>query len=68
MFSVRRKNQGYQYTAVLNNIYGQLIDDSNGKTLASASSLSKEIAEDLKSAKNKSAKSKLVGNLLQRKH
>ncbi len=51
----------------LNNIYGQIIDDSNGKTLASASSLSKEIAEDLKTAKSKSAKSKLVGNLVAKK-
>jgi large subunit ribosomal protein L18 len=51
----------------LNNIYGQIIDDSNGKTLASASSLSKEIAEDIKSAKGKSAKSKLVGTLVAKK-
>ena len=51
----------------LNNIYGQLIDDSNGKTLASASSLSKELEESLKSAKGKSAKSKLVGNLVAKK-
>jgi large subunit ribosomal protein L18 len=51
----------------LNYIYGQLIDDSNGKTLVSASSLSKEIAEDLKSTKGKSAKSKLVGNLIAKK-
>lgn len=51
----------------LNNIYGQVIDDTSGKTLASASSLSKEIAEDIKSAKGKSAKSKLVGTLVARK-
>ena len=51
----------------LNNIYGQVIDDSSGKTLAAASSLSKEIAEDLKSAKSKSAKSKLVGTLVAKK-
>nr|AKQ01647.1 50S ribosomal protein L18, large subunit ribosomal protein L18 [uncultured Ignavibacteria bacterium Rifle_16ft_4_minimus_20697] len=51
----------------LNNIYGQIIDDSNGKTLASASSLSKEIAEDIKSAKGKTAKSKLVGKLVAQK-
>lgn len=51
----------------LNNIYGQLIDDSNGKTLTSASSLSKEIAEDLKSTKSKTAKSKLVGILVAKK-
>jgi large subunit ribosomal protein L18 len=51
----------------LNNIYGQLIDDTNGKTLVSASSLSKEIAEDIKSIKGKSAKSKLVGTLVAKK-
>jgi large subunit ribosomal protein L18 len=51
----------------LNNFYGQVIDDSNGKTLVAASSLSKEIAEDIKSAKGKSAKSKLVGTLLAKK-
>jgi large subunit ribosomal protein L18 len=51
----------------LNNVYGQIIDDSNGKTLASASSLSKEIADDLKSAKSKTAKSKLVGILVGKK-
>ncbi len=51
----------------LNNIYGQVIDDTSGKTLASASSLSKEIAEDIKSAKGKTAKSKLVGKLVAQK-
>ncbi|RPI75603.1 MAG: 50S ribosomal protein L18 [Ignavibacteriales bacterium] len=51
----------------LNNIYGQIIDDTSGKTLASASSLSKEIVEDIKSAKGKSAKSKLVGTLVAKK-
>ena len=51
----------------LNNIYGQVIDDSTGKTLASASSLSKEIAEDIKSAKGKTARSKLVGKLIAQK-
>jgi large subunit ribosomal protein L18 len=51
----------------LNNIYGQVIDDTNGKTLASASSLSKEIVEDIKSAKGKTAKSKLVGKLVAQK-
>jgi large subunit ribosomal protein L18 len=51
----------------LNNIYGQIIDDSSGKTLASASSLSKEIIEDLKLTEGKTAKSKLVGVLLAKK-
>ena len=51
----------------LNNIYGQVIDDTSGKTLASASSLSKEISEELKSAKGKTARSKLVGTLVAKK-
>ncbi|HED06639.1 MAG TPA: 50S ribosomal protein L18 [Ignavibacteria bacterium] len=51
----------------LTNIYAQLIDDSDGKTLASASSLSKEVSEDLKGAKSKIGKSKIVGNLLAKK-
>jgi len=37
------------------------------ETIASASSLSKEIVEDLKSAKGKTAKSKLVGILVAKK-
>ena len=48
-------------------IYAQVIDDGTGKTLAAASSLSKEIAEDLKKAKGKVAKSKIVGSLLAKK-
>lgn len=51
----------------LNNVYAQLIDDSSGVTVAAASSLSKEIADDLKSAKGKIAKSKLVGTLIAKK-
>ncbi len=51
----------------LNNIYAQLIDDSAGNTLVSASSLSKELTEELKTAKGKISKSKLVGKLLAQK-
>jgi large subunit ribosomal protein L18 len=51
----------------LNNIYAQVIDDTTGKTLVSASSLSKEIAEELKAAGAKKAKSKLVGALVAKK-
>jgi len=51
----------------LSNVYAQVIDDTAGKTLVSASSLSKEIAEDLKTAKGKIAKSKLVGKLVAKK-
>jgi large subunit ribosomal protein L18 len=51
----------------LNNIYAQIIDDANGKTLASASSLSKEVSEDLKNTKGKVSKSKFIGSLLAKK-
>lgn len=51
----------------LNNIYAQVIDDTTGKTLVSASSLSKEIVEDIKNAKSKTAKSKIVGGLVAKK-
>jgi large subunit ribosomal protein L18 len=51
----------------LNNIYVQLIDDVNGKTLTSASTLSKELTEELKSAKGKTSKSKEVGKLIAKK-
>jgi len=51
----------------LNHIYAQLIDDSNSKTLVAASTLSKEIANDLIKAKTKTDKSKLVGILLGQK-
>ena len=51
----------------LNNVYAQIIDDSTGKTLASASSLSKEILDEVKKAKGKISKSKLVGSLVAKK-
>jgi large subunit ribosomal protein L18 len=51
----------------LSNIYAQLIDDTTGKTLVSASSLNKELGEEIKNAKGKKAKSKAVGNLLAKK-
>ena len=47
----------------LSQIYLQVIDDVNKVTLVSASSISKEIAEQVKNTKTKIAKSKLVGNL-----
>jgi large subunit ribosomal protein L18 len=50
-----------------NNMYAQLIDDVKGVTLASASSLSKEILDELKSSKGKTSKSKLIGMLLAKK-
>ena len=51
----------------LNQIYGQLIDDSQQKTIMSVSSLAKEIADDVKNAKGKIAKSEIVGEFLAKK-
>jgi len=51
----------------LGNIYAQLVDDTSGKTVASASSMSKELTDQVKAAKGKIAKSKLVGSLLAKK-
>jgi len=51
----------------LNHIYAQLVDDSTGKTLTSASTLSKEIKSELDSAKSKIDKSKVVGTLIAKK-
>ncbi len=48
----------------LNHIYAQVIDDSQSKTLVAASTLSKEIADDLAKAKSKVEKSKIVGSLV----
>ncbi len=51
----------------LNHMYAQLIDDTAGVTLVAASTLSKEIAEELKKANGKTEKSKIVGKLLAQK-
>ncbi len=51
----------------LNNVYAQIIDDTTGKTLVHASSLSKEVADEIKSQKGKVSKSKIVGNLVAQK-
>ncbi len=40
----------------LNNIYGQIVDDSTSQTIVGASSLSKEIREEVKKSKNKTEK------------
>ena len=47
----------------LNHIYAQVIDDSRGYTLASASSLEPEIKSEVAS-KTKTARSELVGSLV----
>jgi large subunit ribosomal protein L18 len=51
----------------LNHIYAQLINDVEGITILSASSKSGEIAEDIKKAKSKVEKSKVVGALVAKK-
>ncbi len=51
----------------LKQIYAQIIDDSNGVTILSASSLSNEISDDIKKANSKIEKSKVVGKLLAEK-
>jgi large subunit ribosomal protein L18 len=45
----------------LHHIYAQLVDDSQRKTLATVSSLHKALKDELKSAKGKQEKAKLVG-------
>ena len=51
----------------LNQIYAQIIDDSTGSTLVSASSLSKELGDEIKNSKGKISKGKLVGKLVAKK-
>jgi large subunit ribosomal protein L18 len=51
----------------LNQIYGQLIDDVEGKTILSVSSISKDVSEKFKSEKGKISKSKLIGKLIAEK-
>ena len=48
----------------LKQIYAQIIDDTQGVTLLSVSSLSKDLGKDIKDAKNKVEKSKIVGKHL----
>ncbi len=45
-------------------IYGQIIDDSNHKVLASISNLSKSAVSEVKKAKSKTEASKLLGKFL----
>jgi len=51
----------------LNEIYGQIIDDTAGKTLVALSTNSKEVKSETASAKSKIDKSVLVGKLLAKK-
>lgn len=45
----------------LHHIYAQIVDDTQGKTLLSASSKSKDIQHELKAVKSRMEVSKLVG-------
>ena len=66
---VRRKIQGtperprLNVYRSLNNIYTQIIDDINGTTLVAASSLDKEIRDNISNGGNKEA-AKQVGKLI----
>ncbi|MBW7888660.1 MAG: 50S ribosomal protein L18 [Bacteroidetes bacterium] len=51
----------------LNEIYGQIVDDTTGKTLVAVSSLAKDVREELRAAKSKSEKSVVVGKVLAKK-
>lgn len=51
----------------LNNIYGQIIDDSAHKTLVAASTLSKDLRKEIKKAKTRVEISKIVGEHLAKK-
>lgn len=51
----------------LKHVYAQIIDDTSGKTLVSASSLSKEIADQVKGSESRSDLCKHVGNLIAKK-
>lgn len=48
----------------LKHIYAQVIDDSSGKTLVSASSLEKKIGEECKEVKGKTEVAKIVGTAI----
>lgn len=51
----------------LKHIYAQIIDDTKGHTLVAMSSLSKEIRDEIKNAKNKTEVSRIVGLALAKK-
>ncbi|HEY3251146.1 MAG TPA: 50S ribosomal protein L18 [Ignavibacteria bacterium] len=51
----------------LNNIYAQLVDDINGKTLFTVSTISKDVKDSLKEKASKTEKSKIIGKKLAEK-
>jgi large subunit ribosomal protein L18 len=65
-FSLRRKSAGRPRLSVFRSgkhIYAQVIDDAAGRTLAAASSLDKNLREELKTGADKSAAA-AVGKLV----
>jgi large subunit ribosomal protein L18 len=48
-------------------IYGQIVDDEQRKTITGASSLTRELREELKKAKTKTEQSRIVGKYLAQK-
>jgi large subunit ribosomal protein L18 len=66
MFGTTEKPRFTVYRS-LNNIYVQIIDDTSGKTIVSASSLSKDVKEEIINIKGKIAKSKVIGNVVAKK-
>ena len=70
-YHLKRKNvRGIPRLVVFrsnSNIFTQLIDDVNHKTIISASSLDKELISAIKNAKNKVEKSTIVGECIAEK-
>ena len=70
-YHLKRKNvRGLPRLVVFrsnSNIFTQLIDDVNHKTIISASSLDKELISAIKNAKNKVEKSTIVGECIAEK-
>ena len=48
----------------LNNIYAQLVDDINHRTICTVSNLSKEVKDELKDKTTKLSESKIVGKFI----
>jgi len=67
---IRKKVRGTQERPRLvvyrsnNAIYGQIINDIKGETLAAASTLSSSIREDIEKAESKVEQAKIAGSLL----
>jgi large subunit ribosomal protein L18 len=51
----------------LHHLYAQVVDDVNGKTLASASTLSKDLRDSLKQVKGQKELAKKLGNAVAKK-